>query len=70
MSRRDPRVIPRINYTELEAGRSPVALNSTSLESGCPVAVDSPSTIVQMPSSQADSDPTDIEAICTALMAA
>ncbi|KAL9977814.1 hypothetical protein ACROYT_G015263 [Oculina patagonica] len=43
--------------------------NFVSLESGRLVAVDSPSTIVQMPSSQAVSSPTDIQALRTALVA-
>ena len=52
MSQRDRRAIPRVNYAALEAGRSPTALN-TSLENARSAdALNSPSTIVQIPTSQ------------------
>ena len=55
MSQRDRRAIPRVDYAALEAGRSPTALNTT-LENACSAdALNSPSTIVQIPSSQVDS---------------
>ena len=55
MSQRDRRAIPRTDYAALEAERSPTALNSSLLENGHPAEVNSPSTIVQMPSSQVES---------------
>lgn len=52
MSQRDRRAIPRVNYAALEAGRSPTALNTTLENARSADALNSPSTIVQIPTSQ------------------
>ena len=55
MSQRDRRVIPRVDYAALEAGRSPTALNTTLENAHSADALNSPSTMVQIPTSQVDS---------------
>ena len=58
MAQRDRRAIPRVDYAALEAGRSTTALNPSLEKSRPSHALNSPSTIVQMPTvqtSQADS---------------
>ena len=52
MSQRDRRAIPRVNYAALEAGRSPTALNTTLENARSADALNSPSTFVQIPTSQ------------------
>ena len=52
MSQRDRRTIPRVDDAALEAGRSPTALNTTLENARSADALNSPSTIVQIPTSQ------------------
>ena len=55
MSQHDRRAIPRVDYAALEAGRSPTALNTTFENARSADALNSPSTMVQIPTSQVDS---------------
>ena len=55
MSQRDRHAIPRVDYAVLEAGRSSTALNTTLENARSADALNSPSTIVQLPTSQVDS---------------
>ena len=55
MSQRDRRAIPRVNYAALEAGCSLTGLNTTLKNVRSVDALNSPSTIVQLPTSQVDS---------------
>ena len=52
MSQRDRCAIPRVDYAALEAGRSPTALNTILENARSADALNSPSTIVQIPTSQ------------------
>ena len=52
MSQRDRRAIPRVDDAALEAGRSPTALNTTLENARSADALNSPSMIVQIPTSQ------------------
>ena len=55
MSQRDRRTIPGVDYAALEAGCSPSALNTTFENARSADALNSPSTMVQIPTSQVDS---------------
>ena len=55
MSQHDRRAIPRVDYAALKAGRSPTALNTTFENARSADALNSPSTMVQIPTSQVDS---------------
>ena len=52
MSQRDRRAILRVDYAALEAGHSPTALNTTLENASSADALNSLSTIVQVPTSQ------------------